>query len=92
MVVVFLLLMSCLDHYPVVLDHKSFSIRLIYPLFIPECSFMYLFSTNDIFYTNAYDFIALVYLFYSTEYHFYIMLSECDLGRAASTFMIVSNE
>lgn len=53
---------------------------------------MYLFSTNDIFCTNVYDFIALVYLFYSTEYCFYIMSDWCANGRAASTFMIISNE
>ena len=53
---------------------------------------MYLFSYNDIFCINVYDFIALVYLFCSTEYCFCIMTNWCAFGRAASTFMIISNE
>ena len=86
------LLLSNLDPPPVVLDLKSFSIRLIYSLFIPLCSLMYLFSYNDIFCINVYDLIAHVYLFRSTEYCFCIMTDWCAFGRAASTFMIISNK
>ena len=87
----FLLLFN-LDPPPVVLDLKSFSIRLIHSLFIPGCSLMYLFSYNDIFCINVYDFIAPAYLSCPTEYCFFIMTNWCAFGRAASTYMIISNE